>query len=254
MMAARRTIFASLYNPGYLAENCRLFDFAANDTSQAVLSLNQGGNLVLTLQDGERMQTISGGKLPGGWHHVAVTIGESMTKVYLDGEPSGTGAASSVRLADIRPVCNYIGRGQDASVPSMDGRIDDLRIYNYALSPAELQSVMDETSSHGDENAWSKPVLPSKSLAEISATEVLYLYNVDADAFVTYGMSWNTQSVAQRLAKGGLEAKSDSRWRTSPTCTLDVSRMPVTCGATVRLRKPLSRAKRHPQPLVARMP
>ena len=212
---AQATIAAWVYNPGRLAENSRLFDFAANDTRQAVLFLNQGGNIVLTVQDGEHVQTISGGKLPEGWHHVAVTIGEGMTKVYLDGEPSGTGAAPSVGLADIRPVCNYIGRGQDASVPPMDGRIDDLRIYNYALSPAELQSVMGETSSHGDENAWPEPVLPSKTIAEISSAEVLYLYNVDADAFVTYGMSWNTQSVAQRLAKG--DRSLDNRFRVKVT-------------------------------------
>lgn len=40
---AQATIAAWVYNPGRLAENSRLFDFAANDTRQAVLFLNQGG-------------------------------------------------------------------------------------------------------------------------------------------------------------------------------------------------------------------
>ena len=75
--------------------------------------------------------------------------------------------------------------------------------------------MIGETSSHGDEHAWPEPVLPSKTIAEISSAEVLYLYNVDADAFVTYGMSWNTQSVAQRLAKG--DRSLDNRFRVKVT-------------------------------------
>ena len=41
---------------------------------------------------------------------------------------------------------------------------------------------------------WSEPAVPGSDLNSLSSSEIVYFYNVDADAFVINGLSWNTQA------------------------------------------------------------
>lgn len=49
---------------------------------------------------------------------------------------------------------------------------------------------------------WSEPAVPGSDLNSLSSSEIVYFYNVDADAFVINGLSWNTQACATRLVNG----------------------------------------------------
>ena len=49
---------------------------------------------------------------------------------------------------------------------------------------------------------WNEPVVPGKDLNTLTSDEIVYFYNVDADAFVINGMTWNTQACATRLVNG----------------------------------------------------
>ena len=50
--------------------------------------------------------------------------------------------------------------------------------------------------------AWTEPMIPAESLDNLSSTETIYFYNVEADAFVINGMEWNTNACATRLTNG----------------------------------------------------
>ncbi|MBP3567277.1 MAG: RICIN domain-containing protein [Paraprevotella sp.] len=205
------TIAVWIYNSGIITENSHLFDFGSDATRNAYLSLNQGGEILMTLKNGEQKQTISAGELSEGWHHIALTIGAETTTIYVDGEAKGTATPTAIRLSDIKPVCNYMGCGQDNSTPLMNGYVDDLRIYNYALTATEINELIESAGTvTEEEDAWVSPVAPGKALQELGTTDV-YLYNVDADAFVTYGMDWNAKALAQRLSKG--DKSLDNRFR-----------------------------------------
>lgn len=213
---AASTIAAWVYNSGTMAEGSRFFDFGTDADHQAYCSLNQDGGICLVMKNGELEQTLQAPNLTEGWHHVALTIGEDRIAIYVDGAESATAETVKVRLSDIHPVCNYIGSGQTADVPLMNGSVDDLRIYNYALSQGEIAQVMSEAEpASPTDGDWPQPVVPGKDIKNISSSDLVYLYNVDADAFVTYGMNYNTQSLAQRLAKGDMSM--DSRFRVNVT-------------------------------------
>jgi uncharacterized protein len=81
--------------------------------------------------------------LPTGiWTHVAVVLGPAGGLLYLDGAVVGTSAGMTLRPADLGAMpASYIGRSHFAGDPYLDGRIDDLRIYNRALSPEEILSL-----------------------------------------------------------------------------------------------------------------
>ena len=54
------------------------------------------------------------------------------------------------------------------------------------------------------QGTWNAPEVPGVN--PLSASGDLYLYNIDADAFVNYGMNWNTQATASRLLEGDTQA------------------------------------------------
>lgn len=200
---SQTTIAVWVYNPGNFTENSRLFDFGLDDARNAYLSLNQAGKIILTMKNGDKVQTVDGGAFLEGWHHLAITIGAEAITIYVDGKVQGSATPVILRLADIRPVCNYIGAGQDVNVPLMNGYVDDLRIYNYELNRSEIEELMgDGETGIVEDEVWTEPIVPGIALQEIASTDIVYLYNVDADAFVTYGMDWNAKALAQRLAKG----------------------------------------------------
>jgi hypothetical protein len=78
------------------------------------------------------------------WKHVAVVIGKEKISVYVDGEEVGSNSNITIRPSDIRPSLNFIGRSQFTTDPIFRGYIDDVRIYNYPLTPEEIGSVMND--------------------------------------------------------------------------------------------------------------
>ena len=68
---------------------------------------------------------------PGQWYHVAVVDNAGSVTFYLDGVPDGTG--STVLTYDANAV------GSDHLDEALNGSIDDVRVYDRALSPSEVE-------------------------------------------------------------------------------------------------------------------
>ncbi|PIZ47415.1 hypothetical protein COY32_01735, partial [candidate division WWE3 bacterium CG_4_10_14_0_2_um_filter_41_14] len=82
----------------------------------------------------------------GNWYHVVATHDNSSEKVYINGVQYSTvwrwGTSSTSLLADNETLA--IGRGGSMNGEYTDGTIDDVRIYNRALSPSEIQTIYAE--------------------------------------------------------------------------------------------------------------
>ena len=76
------------------------------------------------------------------WHHVVATVSGSDGKVYLDGNLDGSGSVGTI---PDNPLDVYIGRahpsGGAGHAEWFNGVIDDVRIYNRALSPEEVKEL-----------------------------------------------------------------------------------------------------------------
>ena len=57
-------------------------------------------------------------------------------------------------------------------------------------------------SNASAQGTWTAPQVPGVNPLELQSTDEVYLYNIGADAFVNYGMNWNTQATATRLKTG----------------------------------------------------
>lgn len=113
--------------------------------------LVNGGGLVSSQfrsLDADALQTvISVNTLDTGkWHHIAVTVDYSTATVvmYIDGVPvstTGTPAFGSSSTSDTSPAEVSIGMHGNLTSEPLQGKVDDLRIYNRVLSQKEVTQL-----------------------------------------------------------------------------------------------------------------
>lgn len=58
---------------------------------------------------------------------------------------------------------------------------------------------------------WTEPLVPAESLDGLKSSDVVYFYNVEADAFLINGMTWGTNACATRLTNGDATASDPQR-------------------------------------------
>jgi hypothetical protein len=85
---------------------------------------------------------VEGEIVPLKWYYMAITVENGAGRIYLNGErgtehkaPQGLNVQSP---KDFTKTYNYIGKAVGTDVPYFNGRIDELKIYNYALTKQEI--------------------------------------------------------------------------------------------------------------------
>jgi hypothetical protein len=111
----------------------------------------QGGNLYADIGDGfsgylnSSEQVGAFNFVPGHWYHIAIVVSRGSYTCYVNGKVSGTGS--------VRGFANFFGSqplliGQSplsntgAAVGGFMGDIDEVRVWNYAATPAQVQADM----------------------------------------------------------------------------------------------------------------
>jgi Concanavalin A-like lectin/glucanases superfamily/The GLUG motif len=105
------------------------FDFRTN-----------GGKLALVRSDASGHEYVyDSNTVPlNNWHHVLVRVENKVVKFYIDGSFTGTtGTLTKNPTVNSRPL--YIGRRDDGLY--LAGRVQSVRVYNHALSPADIWSL-----------------------------------------------------------------------------------------------------------------
>ncbi len=126
----------------------RIFDFGQDNDNYFYLTLLTNSNeasCVIAL-DGSERDADGDGEIGYGtqWLYVVLTIEDGGGKIYINGEYGGGGGLRNP--SDIPKTLNYIGKAisTEATYPNFGGLIDELKIYNYALTAEEIaQEYMD---------------------------------------------------------------------------------------------------------------
>src|SRR5207302_6960708 len=74
----------------------------------------------------------------GAWHQVAVTRAAGLVKIYWDGQTIGTVVIANI---DPTPQSLKLGRRGDSRGVFHNGLIDEVQIYNRALSDSEIEAI-----------------------------------------------------------------------------------------------------------------
>lgn len=77
----------------------------------------------------------------GQWHHLALTVSQEGTIVYIDGIKAGSMDAGGDPM---KPEYDIVlgSRNDKMDTRYYDGKLDDLRIYDYALSKDQINKVL----------------------------------------------------------------------------------------------------------------
>jgi len=85
------------------------------------------------------------GLAANGWHHLAIVLPTGATytgALYMDGVVVATNPAMTLHLSDVgTTTLNWLGRSPFTADPFFNGSLDDLRIYERALSASEISAL-----------------------------------------------------------------------------------------------------------------
>jgi fibronectin type 3 domain-containing protein len=124
----------------------RIFDFGSGTSTYMFITPKNGANGKIRFAikyNGSSEQIIDGTSAlaAGGWHHVAVTLNGATGTLYVDGVNVGSNSAMTLKPSNLGSTTqNWIGRSQ-YNDPYLNGRVDDFRIYNKALTASEIAAL-----------------------------------------------------------------------------------------------------------------
>ncbi|WP_035601007.1 Calx-beta domain-containing protein [Haloferula sp. BvORR071] len=140
---------------------------------QYQLNVNANGTVNFFIYNNSTYQfdlTTSGTVNDGQWHHLAATRAGSVGTVYVDGVQAALGSGAVQPLVSRAVSIGYDNRDSNKY---FHGRIDDLRIYERALSAAEVDSLVPNRT----------PFFTSSPVVKAAATEdSAYSGSLAADA------------------------------------------------------------------------
>ena len=119
----------------------RIFDFGNDTDHYMFLTPNNGSNASLVFKNGGDEQKLNMNKIgQSAWHHVAVVLSADSVTLFIDGKWA-TSTDINIRPTDFLPKHNYLGASQFAADPFLNAYLDDVRMYNCALTIDQLNEL-----------------------------------------------------------------------------------------------------------------
>jgi hypothetical protein len=122
----------------------RIFDIGNGTDEYMILTPSSASDTVqfaIRPAGGPTTRLVGTAPLPiGEWCHVAVTIAGGAGRLYVNGDEVGA-IAIPTSPSGIGQAFSYLGDSQFTADPAFAGSIDDIRVYNRGLSPAEVAAL-----------------------------------------------------------------------------------------------------------------
>ena len=98
----------------------------------------------------------------GVWHHIAGTFDGRQVRLYVDGQQVASQAGTSTNLSTTADPL-YIGTKGVGGTPTdhMNGLIDEVRIYNYALPQGDISALVNGSAPDAPSALTATPTAPS---------------------------------------------------------------------------------------------
>ena len=126
---------------------------------------------------------VSGGAVSTEWTHVVGTYDGAFLRLYVNGSEVG----SAPRTGPIAPSsAQFIIGGQGDQANYFDGLIDDVRLYERALSSSEILDIFNETSHPPDTTAPTNPSGLTAPLIDSSRVDLSWTAASDPESGVDH--------------------------------------------------------------------
>jgi len=160
----------------------RIFDFGSGTAVNMFLTPNNGGEARFAIKQSDAVgeQIIAFPTMATNtWVHVAITCafdpetGIGVGKVYINGNVVGTKEDMTTTPASLGSTTqNYIGKSQ-YNDPTINGSVDDFRIYSRALTPEDIITV-----SGFDKIATLDNIIIPDAVFDVPFASGTFIYNV----------------------------------------------------------------------------
>jgi hypothetical protein len=148
-----------------------------------MLTTDNGSGVTFEIKSGATVQKVVSTRRPpvNTWNFYTVTLANNTLSLYFNGILIGKSITFTLRPYDIgSSVNNFIGKSQYASDPYLKGTVDDFRFFNYALSPTEINNLMEGITSTNDQKTDHVSVYPNP------AREMIIIKNATGSRFSIY--------------------------------------------------------------------
>lgn len=121
----------------------RIFDFGRDTQNYLFLTANAGGVIRFEIcKDGVKQGlNATKGIVSNVWTHIVLTIGDSGTKIYVDGKLNASSTDVTLRPSDVEPAVCYLGRSFFDSDPLFAGILGDVCLYNYDMAEDDVTAL-----------------------------------------------------------------------------------------------------------------
>jgi alpha-N-arabinofuranosidase len=125
----------------------RIFDFGSGTSKYMFLTPDNGATntirFSITTGGSNAEQQLTGPAIAANtWTNIAVTLSGSIGTLYVDGTAVATNTSMSLNPSSLGNTNHdYLGKSQFSGDPALSGLIDDVRIYNRALSAAQVAQL-----------------------------------------------------------------------------------------------------------------
>lgn len=124
---------ASIWGVGETYSGSHSFDFA--------VSPNNGDCNTPYVANNENLVSVTEVMHPGQWYHVLVTFGNGEQKLYVNGIFKASKKRNFNTLKQCTTSNLLIGGWWQGGIISIDGKIDEVRIYNRVISECEFADI-----------------------------------------------------------------------------------------------------------------
>ncbi|HEV8700769.1 MAG TPA: LamG-like jellyroll fold domain-containing protein, partial [Candidatus Polarisedimenticolia bacterium] len=131
--------------------------------------------------DGTSCTLATPGFNDGQWHHVALVVDAAGARLYVDGAQKAARAWTGTAGPSTTTAELALGRYPSIATPYLPGAIDEVRVYNRALSASEIAGLMGLDTT--------PPILSAVAASSLSDTgaTITWTTNEPADTQVEYG-------------------------------------------------------------------
>lgn len=203
-------------------------------------AFNGSGNLIMSWQNSGTYSVTSNNVVPQNiWHHVAVIYNQSTAKLYVDGIENGTNNINTSPV-DNSASC-FIGASSNSPSNFFSGEMDELRIWNRALSIEQLRFIMNQEIENSGGYIYGKVIpntITNHETSNISWGDLLAYYPftetrgnclLNKSGNTNHGRLFSTASAAIESQTTPLPYKSQANgsWDNSATwANSSVQRLP----------------------------
>ncbi|MCM3781771.1 family 43 glycosylhydrolase [Neobacillus mesonae] len=121
----------------------RIFDFGNGLGKHMFLTPSQHlGVMQFTIHNGVDQSLLAPNKLPiNEWTHVAVTMEGNTGRLYLNGEVVASSNQITFNPNELTTTDAYLGKSRYAADPYLNGSLDEVKVFNKALTEEEIRAL-----------------------------------------------------------------------------------------------------------------